>query len=217
MLRIMAGLALPKLRWLVIGAIAVGIWVVREDMKNPRPPKNVQTERSAAKPRPTQTVGVKSTAAPKTAAKAAPEKPVPPKPLTGKGPPDKTLAAKTVAAKTPQPAGSETIALVLPKTVDPPPARPQKIVTGSISRPDKPVFMQTKARVNLRAQARTDAAVIATLEPGTTMRELARDGDWRLLMGDGRKGWVRGDYVEASSFLKRRPKLPVAEVRSKTP
>jgi len=212
MLRIMAGLTLPKLRWLVIGAIAVGIWVVREDMKNPRPPKNVQSERSAAKPRPTQPVGVKSSAAAKTAAKATAEKPVPPKPLTGKAPPAKTLAAKTL-----QPAGSETIALVLPKTVDRPPARPQKIVTGSISRPDKPVFMQTKARVHLRAQARTDAAVIATLEPGTTMRELARDGDWRLLMGDGRKGWVRGDYVEASSYLKRRPKLPVAEVRPKTP
>lgn len=202
MLLAMAGLALPKLRWLVIGAIAVGIWVVREDMKTPRPPEKVQAQRSAAKPRPTQPVGVKSARSNKPAATAAAEKPVPPKPLTG---------------KTPQRAAGETVALVLPKTVDRPPSKPQKIVTGSISRPDKPVFIQTKARVRLRAQARPDAAVIATLEPGTMMRELVREGDWRLVMGDGRKGWVRSDYVEASSILKRRPKVPVAEVRPKTP
>ncbi len=212
MLRAMAGLALPKLRWLVIGAVAVGIWVVREDMKTPRPPEKVQAQRSAEKPRPTQAVGDKSARSTKPAATALAEKPVPPKPLTGKTPTNKTLAAKN-----PQPAANETVALVLPKTVDRPPSKPQKIVTGSISRPEKPGLVQTKARVRLRAQARPDAAVIATLEPGTTMRELARDGEWRLVMGDGRKGWVRGDYVEASSFLKRRPKLPVAEVRPKTP
>ncbi|MBL8576786.1 MAG: SH3 domain-containing protein [Mesorhizobium sp.] len=208
----MAGLALPKLRWLVIGAVAVGIWVVREDMKNPRPPEKVQADRAAAKPRPTQPVGVKSAGSTKTTATATPEKPVPPKSLTGK-----TATNRTLLAKNPQSATSDTIALVLPKTVDRPPSRPQKIVTGSISRPDKPVSIQTKARVRLRAQARPDAAVIATLEPGTVMRELVRDGDWLLVMGDGRKGWVRGDYVEASSFLKRRPKLPVADVPAKTP
>ena len=128
-------LALPKFRWLVIGAIAAGVWVVREDMKGPRPPERV------------------------------------------------------------------------------PPAKPQKIVTGSVTRPDKPTFVQTKAKVFVRAQARPDAPIIATLGPRTVMRELARLGDWRLVMGDGRKGWVRADYLAKPTFLPRRPKLPVAEIK----
>ncbi len=41
-------LALPKFRWLVIGAIAAGVWVVREDMKGPRPPERVPPGSSAA-------------------------------------------------------------------------------------------------------------------------------------------------------------------------
>ena len=111
------------------------------------------------------------------------------------------------------PLRSARTALALPKAVEPPPVKPQKIVTGSIARPDKPTFMQTKAKVRLRAQARPGAAVIATLEPRTVMRELARSGEWRLVMGDGRKGWVRADYLVEATFLPRRPKLPVAEAR----
>ena len=128
-------LALPKLRWLVIGAIAAGVWVVREDMKGPRPPERV------------------------------------------------------------------------------PPAKPQKIVTGSVTRPDKPTFVQTKAKVFVRAQARPDAPIVATLGPRTVLRELARSGHWRLVMGDGRKGWVRADYLAKPTFLPRRPKLPVATIK----
>ena len=95
----------------------------------------------------------------------------------------------------------EKTALVLPRTVDRPPAKPQKIVTGSISRPDKPTFVQTKSKVFMRAQAKADAPIIATLRPRTVMRELARSGEWRLVMGDGRKGWVRADYLAKSPVL----------------
>jgi hypothetical protein len=104
----------------------------------------------------------------------------------------------------------EQTALMLPKTVERPPAKPQNIVTGSITRPDKPTFVQTKAKVFMRAQAKADAPIIATLAPRTVMRELARSGEWRLVMGDGRKGWVRADYLAKPTFLPRRPKLPVA-------
>jgi hypothetical protein len=45
------------------------------------------------------------------------------------------------------------------------------------------------------------------------MRELARSGEWRLVMGDGQKGWVRADYLTKPNYLPRRPKLPVAELR----
>ena len=199
-------LALPKLRWLVIGAIAAGVWVVREDMKGPRPPERVppaKTERSAeAKPRPPKRVAAKPDAKP--SAKAVGERPVPPKPVTRNPTPQKAVVERT---------GPQKTVLLLPKSVDRPPAKPQKIVTGSVTRPDKPTFVQTKAKVFVRAQARPDAPIIATLGPRTVMRELARLGDWRLVMGDGRKGWVRADYLAKPTFLPRRPKLPVAEIK----
>lgn len=194
-------LALPKLRWLVIGVVAAGIWAVHEDMKAPRPPARVQPQKSErtaqAMPRPSKPISAKPVAV-KPVSREAAERPVPPKPVGGKP------AVSVAFAKT---------ALALPKAVEPPPARPQKIVTGSIARPDKPTFMQTKAKVRLRAQARPGAAVIATLEPRTVMRELARSGEWRLVMGGGRKGWVRADFLVEATFLPRRPKLPVAEAR----
>ena len=205
-------LALPKLRWLVIGAIAAGIWVVREDMKGPRPPERVppaKTERSAeAKPRPPKRVAAKPAAA-RPAAKTAAERPVPPNPVAGTPASQKAAVEKTVSQK---PATRKT-ALLLPKSVDRPPAKPQKIVTGSITRPDKPTFVQTRAKVFVRAQARPDAPIVATLGPRTVLRELARSGHWRLVMGDGRKGWVRADYLAKPTFLPRRPKLPVAEIK----
>jgi len=203
-------LALPKLRWLVIGAIAAGVWIVREDMSGPRPPERVPTriERNAeAKPRPPKPVaskmaGTKPVVA-KVATKPAAERPIPSKSVAGKPAPQMTVVEKAAPQKT---------ALLLPKSVDRPPAKPQKIITGSISRPDKPTFVQTKAKVYVRAQARADAPIIATLGPRTVMRELARSGEWRLVTGDGRKGWVRADYLTKPAFLPRRPKLPVAEV-----
>ena len=199
-------LALPKFRWLVIGAIAAGVWVVREDMKGPRPPERVppaKTERSAeAKPRPPKRVAAKPDAKP--SAKAVGERPVPPKPVTRNPTPQKAVVERTEPRKT---------ALLLPKSVDRPPAKPQKIVTGSVTRPDKPTFVQTKAKVFVRAQAKADAPIIATLGPRTVMRELARSGEWRLVMGDGRKGWVRADYLAKPTFLPRRPKLPVAAIK----
>jgi len=199
-------LALPKFRWLIIGAVAAGVWVAREDMKGPRPPERVpaaKTERSAeAKPRPAKPVADKPAVA-KPAPRITPEKPVPPKPVAGKPAPPKAVSR-------PPPAD---VALTLPKAVEPPPQKPQKIATGSIKRPDKPAFVQTTAKVNLRAQARADASVIATFEPRTVVRELARSGEWRLVMGDGRKGWVRADYLAKQPAPPRRPKLPVAEVK----
>jgi hypothetical protein len=202
------GLALPKLRWLVIGAIAAGVWVMREDMQGPRPPERVPTriERIVeAKPRPPKSLAAKPAVA-KPAAKTT-ERPVPPKPVAGK--PALQKAAVEKAPKT----VSEKTALALPKSVSRPPSKPEKIVTGSISRPDKPTFVQTKAKVFMRAQAKADALIIATLRSRTVMRELARSGEWRLVMGDGQKGWVRADYLVKPTFLPRRPKLPVAEVK----
>ena len=209
-------LALPKLRWLVIGAIAAGIWVMREETKGPRPPERVPawTERSQnAKPQPskqTTTARAERTAVSKPAPAKAVDRPVPPKPLAGNAPaPQKAAAAKAPAHKP----GPPKTALPLPEAVDRPPAKPQNIATGSITRPKKPSFVQTKSKVFMRAQAKADAPIIATLAPRTVMRELARSGEWRLLMGDGRKGGVRADYLAEPNAPPRRPKMPVAETR----
>jgi hypothetical protein len=206
-------LGLPKFRWLIIGAVAAGVWVVREDFSGPRPPERVPSwiERIIApKPQPSKPVAATAKAdkpVAKPAAKVASERPVPPKPVTGKPSPQKAIAEKTPKAT------AEKTALLLPRSVDRPPSKPQKIVTGSITRPDKPTFVQTRSKVFMRAQAKPDAEIIATLGPRTVMRELARSGEWRLLMGDGRKGWVRSDYLAKPTFLPRRPKLPLTEVK----
>ena len=161
----MAGLALPKFRWLLAGALAAGVWVVREDMNKPRPPERVPPARSE---------------------RAVRAKPVP----------NKLVLDRT--------------ALDLPKTVDRPPLRPQQIVTGSIAKPPKLKFAQTNTKVRVRAQARPDANIVATLEAGQTVRELAHSGKWRLIMAEGRKGWVRADYLAPPKPSPGRPKLPVS-------
>ena len=206
-------LALPKFRWLVIGAIAAGVWVVREDMSGPRPPERIppaKSERSAqTKPRPPKPLASKPSQPKQAGVKTAQAKPVPPKPVAPKPVVTKPVSGEpAIENDSPRPAQSRA---------DRPPAKPQKIVTGSISRPDKPTFVQTKAKVYMRAQAKADAPIIATLGPRTVMRELARSGEWRLVMGDGRKGWVRADYLAKPTFLPRRPKLPVREVKQAKP
>jgi hypothetical protein len=159
----MAGLALPKFRWLLAGALAAGVWVVREDIKAPRPPERVPPVRSAS---------------------AAPAK----------------TSNRQVLDRT---------ALNLPKAVGRPPMRPQNIVTGSIETPVKLRLVQTTTKVRVRAQAQATAPVVAMLEAGQTVRELARSGKWRLVMAQGRKGWVHADYLAPLGDSQRRPKLPV--------
>ncbi len=203
------GLALPKLRWLVLGAVAAGAWAVHQDMKGPRPPESVPPARKESAnrdaPRPPKAVAAKPAEPNRTVARETPARPIPPRTVPGK------TEGRQAKASTKPP---QQTALALPDSVARPPSRPQQIVTSSIARPEKPVFVQTRTKVRLHAQARADAAVIATLEPRTVMRELARSGDWRLVMGDGRKGWVKADRLAQPTFLPRRPKLPVAEVRS---
>lgn len=227
----MAGLALPRFRWLILGAIAAGSWVVYQDMKAPRPPQKVghmRAERTQAPaPRPQKpVVGKREAAGPNHATQSA-ERPVPPAPVGAKP----AAAAKVVRDKGGQDkdrqdgGAPQSTALALPRTVERPPPKPQRIVTSSISKqdaaqtraapqasPPKHSFVQTRTRVQLRAQARPDAAIIATLEPRTVMREMARSGDWRLVMGDGRKGWIRSEQIASPTFLPRRPKLPLAKV-----
>ena len=52
MLQAMKGPMLPSFKWLLAGALAAGIWVVRHDMAGPRPPERVPPAKSSnAEPR----------------------------------------------------------------------------------------------------------------------------------------------------------------------
>ena len=150
----MAGLALPKLRWLLAGGLATGIWVVSQEKDVPRPPERVPVLKSVV---------------------AAPSRP----------------------------------AITLPRRVERPPPRPEKIVTGSISKPYRPRILRTTTAVNLRQRADVGSAVLMTLAGGSRVREIARSGKWRLVTIDGSKGWVHANYLDASHGKPRRPKLPV--------
>ncbi len=177
-----------------------------------------RTQPSAARPQ-KPVVAKREAAGPNHAVQSA-ERPVPPAPV----------GTKTAVGAEQDKSAPNRTALALPKTVQRPPPKPQQIVTSSINKqstsasatqaraapaasPPKHSFVQTRTKVQLRAQARPDAAVIGTLEPRTMMRELARSGDWRLVMGDGRKGWIRSEQIASPTFLPRRPKLPLAEAK----
>lgn len=142
--------ALPKLRWLLAGAVVAGVWVVESDSRNPRPPARV----------PYATPWVN-----------------------------------------------------LPQVSFAPPPRPSQIITGSIGKPD--LKLKASTRVRLRAQARADAAVIDTLEPGSGVREIARSGKWRLVSAAGRRGWVRADYLTLAPEPAPRPKAAVGKIAAK--
>jgi len=105
----------------------------------------------------------------------------------------------------------KSVASVFPATAVRPPKRPSREVTGSVARPAARLRRyRTSARVRLRGQAGTQAPVIAVLEAGLPVSELARSGQWRLVSVAGRKGWVHGDYLKAAAPPPR-PKAPVTE------
>jgi len=142
----MAGFALPKLRWLLAGGLAAGVWVVTQEKGIPRPPARVPVSMPS---------------------------------------------------------------LALPKSVARPPARPEKIVTGSIARPDKVRLLQAVSTVNMRARAEIGAPIVTRLGAGQTVRDLAHAGEWRLVMAGDKKGWVHGAYLRKPVQTAVRPPLPV--------
>lgn len=165
----MAGLALPSLKWLIVGALAAGIWVVYEEGKGPRPQERVARLSNTE------------------AAKAASKRVEPPKAAVSK-------------------------AVTLPERAGRPQPRPSSITTGSIPRPKASVRKQleTTARVRVRIKPKPYAEVVATLEEGHIIVQLAQSGPWRLVSVDGKAGWIHSDYLGPA------PMRPKADVVAKT-
>lgn len=161
----MAGFTLPKLRWLVIGAVGAGLWAMtqepptqRKQQAAQRPPAAVQHRAATPKP-----------ATPKTPAK--------------------------VAAPAPKPSVNpmSTSSIV----------RPQRVVPGKTGE-----WLYTSERVNMRATASTNAPVVDTLKAGEAVKPIVRDGKWRLVSFQGKKGWVHGDYLGADKRQAQKPPRP---------
>jgi hypothetical protein len=181
----MKGPVLPSFKLLLAGALAAGIWVVRnDDIAASRPPAPVKERRQVEAARPSAPLRKGTTAeAVRTASIRRPPEPVKPR-----------NAAETA----------------LPATAERPPLKPSRSITGSVTRPTASVGQyRTSARVNLRGRAGTAAPVIAVLEAGQPVRELIRSGHWRLVLAAGRRGWVHRDYLKAAEPPVRRPKKPV--------
>ncbi|MFU0503206.1 SH3 domain-containing protein [Pseudaminobacter sp. NGMCC 1.201702] len=90
-----------------------------------------------------------------------------------------------------------------PVKVTAPAPKPTHMTTSSIVRPQRVVpgktgdWFYTSERVNMRATASTSAPVVDTLKAGEAVKLIVRDGKWRLVSFQGKKGWIHGDYLGA--------------------
>lgn len=175
----MVGFALPKLRWLVVGAVGAGMWAMTQEPPSPR--KTQTTQRPAA-----------------TAPHKA-ETPSLPKQQAAATPPSSQKQAAVVAPTTPKeivaPA-SRPSQLVTNSVTKPENPVPQLA-------PDNSLY--TTTRVNLRGTANASAPVVATLNLGEAVKPILRDGKWQLVSVRGRKGWILADYLHSASPDAPRP------------
>ena len=224
----MSGFALPKLRWLVLGALAAGGWAMTQEL-----PSKARLEdrpsRSASRP--------KAETAPRTeAAVTRPKVNVAPRPQAQVVRPKVDIEPNKLAASSKPKAdfAQQKIALATRPKVDSAPRKPPEVIaTGSITRPPtplprpKPATKQTSAKsendsaaalnvlytstsVYLRKRPDVSAPVTSSLKQGESVRVFARDGKWTLVSASGRKGWVHGDMLRPADPAAPRPKQTLA-------
>lgn len=193
----MAGFTLPKLRWLVLGAAAAGLWAMTQDIPRQNEAAK-QPRREATAKAPTQRVA----RAPEVDSR---------KRIV---PTDRSEKIVTPARiEPPQPRPSEMTTSSIP--------RPSKPV-GPTAAAEK---VYTTSRVRLRAKGDLSSAVVTTLSQGQALLQLSRKGKWHLVSASGRKGWVHGDYLSTAQPRDERatvadvprPKQAVARAEPDTP
>jgi hypothetical protein len=183
----MVGFALPKLRWLVLGAVGAGVWAMTQEPPSPR--------KAQAPTRPAVTAQRKA------------EPPASPKPQATVSP---SAQPKQQVAATPPSAPSA------PKEIVAPASRPSQIVTSSVAKPEHPLpqrapenMLYTATRVNMRGTADVSAPLVATLAVGEAVKPIVRDGKWQLVSARGRKGWILAEYLRPASPEAPRPAASV--------
>ena len=177
----MAGFTLPKLRWLVLGAAAAGLWAMTQDIPRQNEAAK-QPRREATAKAPTQRVA----RAPEAESR---------KRIVSTDRPEKIVTPARIEPPQPRPSEMTTSSIPRPSQPVGPTAAAEKVYTTS--------------RVRLRAKGDLSSAVVTTLSPGQALRQLSRKGKWHLVSVDGKKGWVHGDYLSAA--LPRGERATVAE------
>lgn len=230
----MSGFALPKLRWLVLGALAAGAWAMTQEVptkarfgdrpartaSRPKPETPPRKEAAPARPkvdvvpRPdTAVIRPKVDVEPAKEAKAAPRPAsIPPKPV---GATKVTPHASTEGS--PRKPAAEIATASISRTPTPMPrpksdasVAPTKDVAPSHAAPHLNV-LYTNTSVYLRKRPDLAAPVMHSLKQGESVRIFARDGKWTLVSASGRKGWLQDVTLRPADPNAPRPKAVLAE------
>jgi Bacterial SH3 domain len=177
----MAGFALPKLRWLVVGAVGAGIWAMTQEPPSPR------KTQAPSRPAVTAQHKAEAPATPKPQAAVAPSAPK----QIAATPPSAPSAPKEVVTPASRPSQIVTSSVTKPDHPVPEPA------------PSNALY--TTTRVNLRGTANASAPVVATLNMGESVKPILLDGKWQLVSVRGRKGWILADYLHPANPNAPRP------------
>ena len=233
----MSGFALPKLRWLVLGALAAGAWAMTQELPT-KARLDDRPARTAHRPKP-------QTAPRKEAAVARPKVNVAPRPDTAVVRPKVGVEPAKMAKTTPRPVAAPQKPIAATKatprssTEGGPRKPPAEIATASISRtptpmprpkavaPDTPAtnvapkapnhagrhlnVLYTRTSVHLRQRPNVAAPVTHSLKQGESVRIFARDGKWTLVSASGRKGWLQDDVLRPADPTAPRPREVLAE------
>ncbi|WP_378952017.1 SH3 domain-containing protein [Mesorhizobium sp. ANAO-SY3R2] len=233
----MSGFALPKLRWLVLGALAAGAWAMTQEVPN-KARLDDRPARTAHRPRPET--------APRTeAAIARPKANVAPRPDVAVTRPKVDIEPAKLAKVTPRPVAAAQKPIAVTKATprtnsEGGPRKPSaEIATASISQaptpaprpkagtPEAPAkrtatnttsdavphlnVLYTSTSVYLRQRPNAAAPVIHSLKQGESVRIFARDGKWTLVSASGRKGWLQDNTLRPADPTAPRPKEVLAE------
>ncbi|ODT22171.1 MAG: hypothetical protein ABS35_15565 [Kaistia sp. SCN 65-12] len=236
----MSGFALPKLRWLVLGALAAGGWAMTQE-----PPSKLRfldrPEQSTARPKPDQASRKESAARPKTDVArrqdteiARPKTDIAPRKDNATNRPKAELTASRPAARTsaeptpPRPVPMRTTAESRPNqpvagaevasaSQAPIPApRPTPAAKTASAKPEAPAApgretLYTRSSASMHQRATLAAPVLLRLKQGESVQVFARDGKWALVMAAGRRGWVHVDNLRSADPDAPRPQQPLVQ------
>lgn len=231
----MSGFALPKLRWLLLGALAAGGWAMTQEAPSkfkfddrpartsPRPKAEVtpRKETTVARPKPVQTAKPdadvtrpKVDVEPAKVAKAQQPKPASPK---------ATAATKSSSRPDSGPgprkpaADLATASISRPPTPLPRPAAKETVAKDTATKPQAQSapslnVLYTSTTVYLRKRPNVTAPVIYSLKQGEMVRVFARDGKWALVSTPVGKGWLHDEMLlRPADPAAPRPKEVLAE------
>lgn len=241
----MTGFALPKMRWLLLGALAAGGWAMTQEAPSKfkfddRPARSASRPKAEVAPRKEATV-----ARPKPVQTAKPGVEVVRPKVDVE--PVKTAKAQQPkpAATAPKPVGA-TKATPRPDSASGPRKPAADLATASISRPPTPLprpatsaktdapketaakvqnnapllnVLYTSTTVYLRKRPSVTAPVIYSLKQGEMVRVFARDGKWALVSTPAGKGWLHDEMLlRPADPAAPRPREVLAEpTKSATP